>query len=241
VETFQAFSALHFAVVVAIVMVTLAAIAVRRRRGGDASAVGPYERAIALGYAAMWAGTFVWLNTGPKHDPLTTWPLQLCHWVALADAIVLAAPWRPLRAVAYFCGVALCTQAVFTPSLVEGPAHWPFWFFWTTHAMIVAVPAYDIAARGFRPSWADWRVACLAAIGYVALILPVDLATGWNYGFVGPSKPDVPSIVDVLGPWPARLAIIIGIAFGAMSLLMLPWAAARRLFRRSREALPARR
>jgi hypothetical integral membrane protein (TIGR02206 family) len=236
-ETFRAHGALHLVVVLAIAAATLVAIVVRRRRGGDAQAVGPIERAIALGYAAMWAGTFVWLNTGPKHDPLTTWPLQLCHWVALADAIMLVRPWRPLRAVAYFCGLALCTQAIFTPSLVEGPAQWPFWFFWATHAMIVAAPAYDIAARGFRPAWGDWRVACLVAIGYVALILPVDLATGWNYGFVGPSKPDTPSIVDVLGPWPARLAIIVAIALGAMTLLMLPWALARS----RRAARPARR
>jgi hypothetical integral membrane protein (TIGR02206 family) len=236
-ETFRAHGALHLAVVLVIAAATLVAIVVRRRRGGDAQAVGPVERAIALGYAAMWVGTFVWLNTGPKHDPLTTWPLQLCHWVALADAIVLAAPRRVLRAVAYFCGLALCTQAIFTPSLVEGPSQWPFWFFWATHALIVAVPAYDIAARGFRPSWDDWRVACLVAIVYVALILPVDLTTGWNYGFVGPSKPNTPSIVDVLGPWPARLAIIVAIALGAMTLLMLPWALARSL----RAARPARR
>lgn len=236
-DGFQAHGPLHLAVVVAIASATLVAIAVRRRRGADASAVGPVERSIALAYAAMWLGTFTWLNTGPKHDPLTTWPLQLCHWVALADAAVLAAPWRPLRAVAYFCGVALCTQAVLTPSLVEGPAQWPFWFFWATHGMIVAVPAYDIVARGFRPTWDDWRVACVVAIGYVALILPVDLATGWNYGFVGPSTPDVPTIVDALGPWPARLGIIVGIALAAMTLLMLPWTAARRIA----AARPARR
>ncbi len=225
---------MHLVVLLSIAAATSIAIAVRRRRGGDAWTTGPIERAVAIGYATMWIGTFVWLNTGPKHDPLTTWPLQLCHWVALADAIVLVAPRRALRAVAYFCGLALCTQAIVTPSLVEGPTQWPFWFFWTTHAMIVAVPAYDIAARGFRPAWWDWRIACAVAIGYVALILPIDLATGWNYGFVGPSTPDVPSIVDVLGPWPARLAIIVAIAFGAMSLLMLPWALARKAARPAR-------
>jgi hypothetical integral membrane protein (TIGR02206 family) len=237
VDTFRAQSALHLIVVLAIVVLTLAAIAVRRRRGGDASAVGPIERATSLGYVALWAGTFVWLNTGPKHDPLTTWPLQLCHWVALADAIVLAAPWRPLRAVAYFCGLALCTQAIFTPSLVEGPAHWPFWFFWTTHAMIVAVPAYDIAARGFRPSWADWRVACAVAdrlrradpAGRPRDRLELRLRRTFEAG----------------RPVDRRRARAMAGAAGdhrrhrirAMSLLMIPWAMARRF----RAVRPARR
>ena len=49
-------------------------------------------------------------------------------------------------------GLALCTQALITPSLVEGPAQWPFWFFWATHGMIFAVPIYDIIARGYRPN-----------------------------------------------------------------------------------------
>lgn len=227
VDTFRAHSSLHLAAIATIATITLVAIVVRRRRGGNAGDVGSVERGIAVGYLALWVGTFVWLNTGPRHDPLVTWPLQLCHWVAAIDAVVLVLPARSLRAIAYFCGLALCTQALSTPSLTDGPGQWPFWFFWTTHAMIVAVPAYDIAARGYRPGWRDLGVACAAALGYVALILPVDLATGWNYGFVGPSTPGVPTVVDLLGPWPRRLVLIVAIAGGAMTLLMLPWALIR--------------
>lgn len=222
-DEFRAHGFLHASAIVAIVAVTTTAIAVRRRRGGDAFDTGPGERAFAAAYAALWIGTFAWLNTGPLHDPFKTWPLQLCHWVALVAALVLVRPWAPARAIAYFCGLALCTQALVTPSLVEGPAQWPFWFFWATHGMIVGVPAYDIVARGWRPATRDFLVACVAALAYVAIVLPIDLATGWNYGFVGPSSPEVPTIVDLLGPWPRRLAFIVAIAFGAMALLMLPW------------------
>ena len=230
-EGFRAHGGLHLAAIAVIVAATLAAIAVRRRRAGGAFAVGNGEQAVALAYLALWIGTFVWLNTGPKHDPPTTWPLQLCHWIAALDAIVLLRPARPLRAIAYFCGIALCTQALATPSLVEGPHEWPFWFFWATHAMIVAVPVYDVVARGFRPDWRDFGIACAAAIGYVAIILPVDLATGWNYGFVGPSTPGVATIVDLLGPWPQRLVAIVAISFFAMALLMTPWVVSRAIDR----------
>jgi uncharacterized membrane protein YwaF len=148
-DEFRAWSWLHLAAIATIAALTAVAIVVRRRRGGDAFATGPGERAVALGYVLMWVGTFTWLNTGPMHDPLKTWPLQLCHWVALANALVLVRPWGPARAVVYFCGLALCTQALITPNLVEGPNQWPFWFFWTTHGMIVGVPAYDIVAIAF--------------------------------------------------------------------------------------------
>ncbi|HSH08266.1 MAG TPA: hypothetical protein VLA41_11440 [Burkholderiales bacterium] len=71
-----------------------------------------------------------------------------------------------------------------------------------------------------------------AAALYVAAVLPIDLAFGWNYGFVGPSKPGVRSIVDFLGPWPWRLAPIVAIAAAAMALAQLPWTLAARLRRR---------
>jgi len=46
---------------------------------------------------------------------------------------------------------------------------------------------------------------------------------GSNYGFLGPSKPDLPAIVDFLGEWPMRLAAIAIIVATVMALLMLPW------------------
>src|SRR4029450_7133710 len=118
--------------------------------------------------------------------------------------IVLMTGHPILRPIGDFCGLGLCTQAIITPVLPEGPALFPFWMFWAMHGMIVAVPLYDIAARGYRPDWRDYGIACAGALAYVLFILPIDLVTGWNYGFVGPSAPGVPTIVDLLGPGPRR-------------------------------------
>jgi uncharacterized membrane protein YwaF len=43
-------------------------------------------------------------------------------------------------------------------------------------------------------------------------------------------QPDIPgyTIVDLLGPWPRRLAFIVAIAFSVMALLYLPWWITRR-------------
>ena len=75
---------------------------------------------------------------------------------------------------------------------------------------------------------ADYGIACAAAALYVAIVLPLDLAFDWNYGFVGKGKPEVRTIVDVLGPWPARLAIIFTLVASVMALLLLPWKMVRR-------------
>ena len=228
VQTFAAFSLLHAAALAAIAVFTFTAIVIRRRRSPSPLPAGPIERTIGVAYLALWIGAFAWLRVGPLYDPATTYPLQLCHWCGAAAALVLVTGHPLLRAFVYFCGLGLCTQALITPSLVEGPAQFPFWFFWSTHGMIVGVAIYDIAARGFRPAWRDFGFACMAAAFYVLLVLPVDLVTGWNYGFLGPSRPDVPSIVDLLGPWPRRLIAIVAISGGVMFALLVPWLLVRR-------------
>jgi hypothetical integral membrane protein (TIGR02206 family) len=155
----------------------------------------------------------------------------------VAAALLLATRWNALRPIVYFWGFALSTQALITPSLSEGPAIYPFWFFWTTHGIIVGVALYEVFARGYRPTPRDYGIACAAAALYVAIVLPLDLAFGWNYGFVGPSKPEARSIVDALGPWPERLAIIVILVAGAMALLLLPWVFAGTHARRKERVL----
>jgi hypothetical integral membrane protein (TIGR02206 family) len=227
-ESFRAFSVLHAVVLAVIAVLTAVAITLRRRRGGVAAAPSRAERAIGGFYLAIWVATFVWLLFPPRHDPATTYPLQLCHLCGAAAALVLLSPQRGVRAVLYFCGLGLCAQALITPALSEGPAFYPFWFFWGTHGMIVGVAVYDVVARGFRPGLRDYGVACIVAAIYVAAVLPIDVALGWNYGFVGPSRPGVPSIVDLLGPWPQRLLLIAAIAAAAMGSLLVPWIVAGR-------------
>lgn len=221
------FSGLHAAALAAIFGLTALAIW-RARRGAMPPAPTPAERAIGIAYLAAWVTTYVFLLFPPLHEPAKTLPLQLCHWNAVAAALLVATRWQILRPIVYFWGFALSTQALITPSLTEGPAIYPFWFFWTTHGMIVGVALYEVFARGYRPTLRDYGIACGAAALYVALVLPVDLVFDWNYGFVGQGKPEVRTIVDVLGPWPQRLAIIFALVAGAMALLLLPWTFARR-------------
>ncbi len=223
-EEFRAFTPLHAGTLAAIAALTLAAIAAARRHPLAARAL---ERALGWGYLAAWATTWSWFALSDLHEPAKTLPLQLCHLTAAAAALLLVTRWAWLRPLVYFWGLALCTQALVTPSLAEGPALYPFWFFWVTHGLIAGVACYDVCALGYRPGWRDYRVACAGAAVYAALVLPLDLAFGWNYGFLGPGLPEVPTLVDALGPWPQRLAWIVLLVAAAMALLLAPWRLAR--------------
>lgn len=226
VEKFEPFSLLHAAAILAIVLVTVAAIRAVRA-GGHADGVRDTERAIGVVFVVVWFAVHGWWLLPPRLNPLTTLPLQMCHWTALASGLYLATRARWLAVLLYFWGFGLCTQALITPALEEGPATHVFWYFWLSHGMIVGVAAYALAVHGFRPTWRDWRFAAVAGGVYAAVAIAVDLAIGANYGFFGPSKPTLPTVVDVLGPWPLRLPIIFAFVVGMMALLMVPWAFVR--------------
>ena len=221
-QAFRAFSALHAVTLVAIATLTGLAILVARIRGPSQRA-SPAERLVGWAYLAAWVTTYSYFLFSPLHEPAKTLPLQLCHITAALAALLLITRWQWLRPLVYFWGLALCTQALVTPSLTEGPALYPYWFFWSTHGMIVGVALYEVFARRYRPALRDYGVACAAAAAYFALVLPLDIAFGWNYGFVGPDKPEVRTIVDALGPWPLRLAPMVALVAAAMGLLLLPW------------------
>ena len=54
----------------------------------------------------------------------------------------------------------------------------------------------------YQAVWRDYGLACGAALVYLTVVLPIDIVLHTDYGFVGEPKPQNPSILDVLGPWP---------------------------------------
>jgi len=201
----------------------------RHRIDYDGHAATRFERGLAFTNIAVWLASHGYWQLPERFDAVTTLPLQMCHITSLIASAVLLTRSSTLRAVLYFWSFGLCTQALITPSLKENIDSPIFWAFWFLHGFVMLTAIYDIVVHRFRPTWRDYGIACAAAVVYVAVVLPVDLLLGANYGFLGPSKPLNPSIVDLLGAWPQRLAIIVPLAALAMLVVFLPWLVARRL------------
>ena len=217
-ERLELGSSLHL-VTLAVCLATMAALA---RLGRRASERG--ERVLRL----AWAGgivalqlVFAWRYWHPaRFDAATSLPLHLCDLTVLIAAAALATDVRALRALLYFWALALSTQAFVTPIVRVGCAHADYWFFWIYHAQLVGAAVYEVAVRGFRPTRRDFVTASLGLVAYGALVLPLDLAFGWNYGFLGPGElPE--TALDVLPPWPWRLLVFFAAAELAMALLWL--------------------
>jgi hypothetical integral membrane protein (TIGR02206 family) len=191
-----------------------------------------FECTLAFANLAVWLASHGYWQMPARFDPVTTLPLQMCHITSLIASAVLLTRHGTLRAILYFWAFALCTQAMITPSLVDPPTSLVFWAFWFLHGFVMLTAIYDITVRGFRPTWRDYGIACAASATYVAVVLPIDLLLGANYGFLGKSTALHPSIIDLLGPWPQRLLIIVPLAALAMLVVMMPWVIVRRLSRR---------
>ena len=194
---------------------------------------GHMETALASVNALIWVLVQGWWMLPPRFDAASSLPLHMCHVVSLLASATLLVRARWLRTLLYFWGIGLCSQALITPSLREPPSSVWFWAFWVEHGLLMAIAVYDLVVREYRPTWRDYRVACAAALVYLAIVLPLDIALQTDYGFVGAPKPLNPSVLDLLGPWPERLVLIVMLVAAAMAALMLPWLFAEALRRRS--------
>jgi hypothetical integral membrane protein (TIGR02206 family) len=236
-ETFEPWSVTHAAVVVVFLLLVTGAVELGQR--WRASRRGRrLEVTLAAGMFACWAGINIWLLLPSQFDPAHTLPLHVCDLASLIAPAALLTRWRPLRALLFYWGIGLTTQAFIMPQLSDGPARVGFYVFWLNHYIVVGAAIYDLAVSGFRPAWRDFGFAALASLAYLAIILPLDVAFGFNYGFVGKggngaSRP-TPAIVAALGPWPWRVAVIAGLVAATMALLTLPFELARGRFEASR-------
>ena len=82
---------------------------------------------IAVVCLLIWVTVKVFRVLPSRYDPSKAIPLQVCDWVGLVAPLAIWTGWRPLRAILYFWGLGLSSQAFIQPDLAEGPADPSFW------------------------------------------------------------------------------------------------------------------
>lgn len=221
-QQFQAFSTMHAAVIAVVVFVTAIACALGVRWRGSRQ-VRLFERLTAVVLFIAWLLTMVLGALPPRYYIGGALPLQMCDLTGLFAPLVLFTSSRPLRTLLYFWGLGLSVNAVITPTLGDGPATIDFWLFWVMHAGIVGVAVYDLVARRYRPTLRDTLFAMAMCALWLDVVLAVDLSLGVNYGYVGRTTPSIPTPIDHLGPWPARVYKMILAVFLLFSSMWIPW------------------
>lgn len=227
-RAFTPYSATHGMMLLGLAALTVLLV-VLRRRARDARAARQLDVALAVAGLTVWAAYKVWSFLPGNLLWEYSLPLQMCDCAGLFAPLVLLTNARPLRALLYFWGFAFSSLGLILPDLHQGPATLKFWLFWLSHGAIVGTAAYDLAARGFRPTWRDYGTAAAASALYVLLVFPFNAYTGFSYGYSGPDRPRQPPLLDLLGTWPTRVLWICVLGAVILAILQLPWEVARRV------------
>lgn len=219
---FHAFGALHGYTVLGFSLLWCVLIGIGLRLRGTAAQT-PWRAVLSVAVLLAWLlANGVQLLPG-KFVASVNLPLQVCDIAGLLAGIALWLRQRLLFALLYFCGVGFSSMAMATPELVSGPTHIDFWTFWVPHANLTGAACYILVVEGFRPRWRDCLHCYGFALLYLVLILPFDLLTGFNYGYVGPVTLEQRTILDWLGPWPWRIGSMMVVAAFAFALMQWPW------------------
>ena len=225
-DNFAPYSGLHLLTVcIGALLVTSVAAAGRALRGAHETIL---RRALGIFGVAYWLSYNIWWNRNGL-DFATGLPLHLCDLNGVIAPVALLTLNRWLRATLYFWAFTLTTQAFIQPALTFGPTAALFWWFWAQHTIIIACAVYDLVVLGFRPNWQDLGRVYLVSALYLALVVPVNLGLGSDYGFIGDLPPEkIPPFIAALGPWPARAFILAALAAVAFAIAELPWQITKR-------------
>jgi hypothetical integral membrane protein (TIGR02206 family) len=211
------FGPLHLALLLAIACIAAALPALCRR------GILPSRATRMIVGWAIAINELVWWAFRYSHEGIhaTNLPLQLCDltvWLSVFGCLTLA---PTIVEFAYFAGIAGAGMALLTPNLWTPWPTYPAIYFFVAHGGIVIAVAL-LAFGGFAPfrPGAVWRSFGLL-LCYATLVGAVNAAAGSNYMFLA-HKPENPSLLDQLGPWPWYFLGAAPIALAFFWLLWLP-------------------
>lgn len=201
---FHPFTATHAVTVVVASAITLVLLVLGVL--GREKPLGTIVHRCWLGFVlVVQVVNIVFFATPPRLDPATSLPLHICDLAGIIAVLDLMTRHRVLMAMMLYWGVGLSLQGFVLPVVREGPETFRFFLFFASHLSIVATGLYDVVVRQFRPTWRDCAIAFTITITYLVIILPINIMTGWNYGYVANPAPPAANPAAFLGAWPLRV------------------------------------
>ncbi|HEU5473934.1 MAG TPA: TIGR02206 family membrane protein [Actinophytocola sp.] len=215
---FSLYGASHWAVLAVFVAGAIAVSYLGRWQ--DAGSARRFSRVLAVPVLGIQIAIQVYSMTefGVDHGL----PLQLSDLAAFVTAYALWTHRHWAFSLTYYWGLTLSTQALISPAL-RG-ADFPslsYLAFWLIHLLVIWAALYLAVGRRMRPTWHGYRFTLVVTFSWVGFTMAFNAVAGTNYGFLN-AKPGVPSVLDVLGPWPWYLVPLAALVTGIWALMTLP-------------------
>jgi hypothetical integral membrane protein (TIGR02206 family) len=219
---FRPFTTFHFVVAALCIAAMIAACLIGRSIRGT-PAERRFRTAWIVSIILFQLAAFVWWFWPTRFVAAEDLPLHLCRIVVWIAAVALATS-RPLpRALLYFWGLGLCFQGFVTPLRLDGLQHPYFWIFWVGHLQIVGSAVYDVVVLGYRPTMRDFGLTFIASLAFMATVIPLNVAFGWDYAYLGQGPYRTRNVIDMLPAWPWRPFWLFVIGQLMMFILLAVW------------------
>lgn len=177
----------------------------------------PEDRSVRWVWAAglMAIGFVSWIYSASQG--FMALPLQMCDLALFLTACALVSPNRYVAELAFFWGLAGSSQAILTPDLTEGFPSLTWILFFSGHSGVVLGAVYLLVRGSVRLTSGSVPRVWIVSNLYLALVGIVNWRLGTNFAYLA-RKPEHPSLLDYLGPWPLYLFWAEGIALGLFFL-----------------------
>ena len=199
-EPFQVFGVAHMLTVAATFFLSIGLpwFAKRHLTQQQRLFFGVVLGSIVAGNYVVWIGLEAVAGTFRLNKHL---PLHPC-WIAnLALPIAIATRARLALEVIFYWGIAAGVQSTLTPTLDASFPHFYYFHYVLAHNGMLVTLIYVIAVFKLRPTASNIWIAFLAGNIFLLLAIPLNVLLDANYFFLC-QKPQSPTLVDSLGPWP---------------------------------------
>ena len=231
-EPFVFFSTLHIVTLLALAFLNAAILLGLKRVRGEAGKKR-FRYMLAAVLLALEAGYELWSILAGVWSANLYLPLQLCDISLILASIMLINKNRLLYEITYFIGIGGSLQALLTPDFTPySYPHFTFFAFFLTHGLTITAVLYMTVIEGYRPKPRSVAKTFAFVNLYAALIFGLNFLIKGNYLFLR-QKPDTPSLLDLLGPWPWYVLSLEGVSLVIFLILYLPFPVLR-LFQKRR-------
>jgi hypothetical integral membrane protein (TIGR02206 family) len=215
------FSIPHLSALVIVVLICLLLFLLRNRFSPRRRLL--FRWCVALLLVANELAYHAWNVYSGLWSAQTMLPLNICSLLVFASAYLLAARSYPVYEFCYFLGIGAASQVLVNPDL--GVIQFPHFLFFQTslaHGLIVIAAVFMTVVERFRPYPKSLLKVALGMNAYLLLMAVVNRWLGGNYLFLA-RKPDTPTLLDLLGPWPWYILGMEAVGMVIAGILYLPF------------------
>ena len=208
---------------VTLLVVALVIILLTRFKGASETTLSRVRRTLAILIWTVEGSWHVWNIVNGTWTVQTLLPLHMCSILIWLTGFMLIFRSQTIYEFAYLLGIGAAVEYLLNPDLgMYGFPHYRFFEAFLSHGLLATCAIYLTVVEGFRPTWKSLLRVVIVINLYMVGIFFLNRAIGSDYLFVN-AKPAIPSLIDLMPPWPYYILYMELLGLVTCLLLYLPF------------------